>query len=84
MPAFINMLALVQSMKRRYGMKMVFGTQACLCCIILKLSHDVLTQHHSLERNQASIFCLPARRGANMQVDKGCILGWAGKQKETL
>ena len=31
---------------------------------------------------QAPTSCLPARGGANMQVDKGCILGWAGKWEE--
>ena len=42
----------------------------------------VLIQHHPLERKQAPIFWLPARGGANMQEDKRCTLGWAGKQKE--
>ena len=29
-------------------------------------------------------FCLPAWGGADMYVNKKCILGWAGKLKETL
>ena len=42
----------------------------------------VLIQHHPLGRIQAPIFCLPARGGADMYVDKGCIPGWAGKREE--
>ena len=33
---------------------------------------------------QTPICCLPARGGADVQVDKGSILGWAGKREEAL
>lgn len=41
----------------------------------------VLIQQYPLGRKRAPTFRLPARGGANMQVDKGCILGWAGKRE---
>lgn len=51
-------------------------------CIKKSESYPHMRQLHS--KKKSAIFCLFARGGTDMEIDKDSRMGWANKQKETL